>query len=100
MAGTDSIVGSGSLMPESFYLKKMETTCIYEDPDQLENFYRQSLKDISPDKPFFESDQPRYNNFSQDRLNLRHYGKRVETLPYLPDGTFLDHVLALIHLFL
>jgi hypothetical protein len=92
MAGTDSIVGSGSLMPESFYLKKMETTCIYEDPDQLEKFYRQSLKDVSPDKPFFESDQPRYNNYSQDRLNLRHYGKRVETLPYLPDGTFLDHV--------
>lgn len=92
MAGTDSIVGSGSLMSESFYLKKMETTCIYEDPDQLENFYRQSLKDVSPDKPFFESDQPRYNNYSRDRLNLRHYGKRVETLPDLPDGTFLDHV--------
>lgn len=88
----DSIVGSGSLMPESFYLKKMESTCIYEDPDQLEKFYRQSLKDISPDKPFFESDQPRYDNYSKDRLNLRYCGKRVETLPDLPDGTFLDHV--------
>lgn len=87
-----SIQGSGSLMPESAYLKKMEQTCIYEDPDQLENFYRNSLKDLRPDKPFFESDAPRRNNFSRDRLNLRHGGARSLADPYLPDGTFLDHV--------
>lgn len=91
-AGMDSIVGSGSLMPESFYLQKMEQTCIYEDPDLMDNYYRQSLKDMRPDKPFFESDQTRRNVFSKDRLNLRHTGKRTEATPDLPDGTFLDHV--------
>ncbi len=86
-----SIVGSGSYMPEDMYLKKMEMSCIFEDPDQLNNHFRNTLKDMRPDKPFFESDQPRHNNFSKDRLNLRHCGKRVTTEPYLPDGTFLDY---------
>jgi hypothetical protein len=85
-----TIVGSGSLMPESFYLRKMEQTCLYEDPDLLNNHYRSTLKDLRPDAPFFESDQPRYNNYSEDRLNLRYHGKRVPTEPYLPEGTFLD----------
>ncbi len=86
-----SIVGSGSYMPVDMYLKKNEITCMFEDPDQLDNHFRNTLKDMRPDEPFFESDQPRYNNFSRDRLNLRHYGKRVPTEPHLPDGTFLDY---------
>jgi hypothetical protein len=83
-------IGYG-VMPLQAYLDKMEQTCIYEDPNQLENFFRHSLKDLTPDAPLFESDQPRRNNFSKDRLNLRHCGKRVDTEPDLPDGTFLDH---------
>lgn len=91
MSGSkNSLSGSGSLMTEASYLKKMEMTCLYENPDQLYDYYRQSLKDIRPDAPLFESDQPRRNNYSTDRLNLRHVGKRVEAMPNLPDGTFLD----------
>jgi hypothetical protein len=86
----DGLSGSGYNMPQSAYLKKMERTCMYEDKDQLYNFYRDSLKDLRPDKPLFESDQTRRNNFSEDRLNIRHVGKRVATMPDLPDGTFLD----------
>ncbi len=90
-----SIVGSGSLMPESVYLKKMEQTCIYEDPDQLDNHFRNTLKNQRCDKPFFESDMPRRDNYSRDRLNLRYGGRRVNTEPYLPDGTFLDYEFTL-----
>lgn len=90
MSGKSSIVGSGSLMSESAYLAKMEQTCIFESPTMLDDYMRSSLKDIRPDKPLFEGDQTRRNNFSEDRLNLRHHGKRVATEPYLPDGTFLD----------
>lgn len=86
-----SIVGSGSIIPESVYLKKYEQTCVFEDPDQLNNHFRNTLKDRRPDKPFFESDTPRYNNYSSDRLNLRHHGRRVTAEPYLPEGTFIDY---------
>ncbi len=86
-----SIVGSGSYMPEDIFLKKYEMTCIYEDPEQLNNHFRNTLKDQRCDAPFFESDAPRRDNYSRDRLNLRYGGRRVNTEPYLPDGTFLDH---------
>lgn len=88
--GKVDMAGSGSTMSSAWYLKKTEQTCIFEDPDQLTNYYRASLKDIRPDRPSLESDQPRTNNYSADRLNLRHYGVRNPTTPDLPDGTFLD----------
>jgi hypothetical protein len=86
-----TIVGSGSLMPVSAYLKKMETTCMYEDPEMMNNYYRSALKDLRPDKPFFESDMPRRRTYSEDRINLRLGGARSLMKPDLPDGTFLDH---------
>jgi hypothetical protein len=84
------IQGSGSNMSTALYLKKMEQTCMFEDPDMLDSYYRSTLKNMHCDKPMFESDQPRRDNYSEDRLNLRHSGARVTTQPYLPDGTFLD----------
>lgn len=90
MGGKVGIQGSGSIMPIDLYLKKMEQTCLFEDPDMLNSYYRSTLKNMHCDKPMFESDQPRTDNYSQDRLNLRHSGARVTTDPYLPDGTFLD----------
>lgn len=85
------LTGSGNSISQEMYQKKMEMTCIFEDPDQLNNYFRSSLKDLRPDLPMFESDQKRTNNYSQDRLNLRHCGKRVAATPDLPDGTFLDY---------
>jgi hypothetical protein len=85
-----SNVGQYGGIDESLYLKKMETTCNFEDPEMLYNYNRANLKDIRPDAPILESDQPRYNNYSADRLNLRHVGRRTEAEPWLPDGTFLD----------
>jgi len=90
MNGRSGIQGSGSNMSTALYLKKMEQTCMFEDPDMLNSYYRSTLKNMHCDKPMFESDQPRRDNYSQDRLNLLHSGARVTTQPYLPDGTFLD----------
>jgi hypothetical protein len=100
-AGTDTIIGSGSLMPIDAYLKKIEFTKIYESPDQTDDYQRSILKDLRPDKPFFESDQPRNGkdpytnetrggNQSRSRIALRETGSRSYAEPSLPDGTFLD----------
>ncbi len=88
--GKSGYLESGENMPQGFFEKKMEQTCLFEDPNQLYDYYRASLRDIRPDAPTFESDMPRRNNYSQDRLNLRFTGARVSTVPDLPDGTFLE----------
>ena len=95
----DTIVGQYGNMPIDMYLRKQETTCMYENPFLVEENLRSLLKDRTPEKPFFESDQLRggqdeFGNDrggyeSQQRINLRS-GARTLTDPYLPDGTFLD----------
>ena len=99
-----SIVGSGSDVPVDVYLKKIEQTCMYESPDMVESYHRNTLKDMRPCQDFFESDQPRGgrsadgklngNNISSRFLNFRDSGfmSAEGAEPYLPDGTFLDHV--------
>ena len=98
------LVGSGSDMPINSYLKKIEQTCMYESPDMVDTFHRNTLKDMRPCKDFFESDQPRGgrdsngkligNNISTKFLNFRDSGfmSAQGAEPFLPDGTFLDHV--------
>jgi hypothetical protein len=90
MPDYQSLVGQFGGLDEKLYLAKLEKTCDFEDPEMMYNYNRANLKDIRPDVPILESDQPRYNNYSTDRLNLRHVGRRSEAEPYLPDGTFLD----------
>lgn len=89
MPANNTLNGSRN-MPLDLLLRKMEQTCIYEPESQIDDYQRQVLKDLNCDEPIFESDQPRYNNHSESRLNLRHYGARNPTDPYLEDGTFLD----------
>jgi hypothetical protein len=86
-----SLSGTYGDMPIDMYLKKMEQTCMFEDDDQIMNYQRQTLKDLKPDKPFFESDQTRRDNHSGERLNLRYHGKTSELDPYLPEGSFIDY---------
>jgi hypothetical protein len=100
--GKRSIVGSGSDMPIDMLLRKQEVTCMYESPTQVEDFHRSTLKDLTCDRPLFESDLPRGgvdelgnafgNNYSAEALSLRDSGHRNPqgADPYLPDGTFLD----------
>jgi hypothetical protein len=83
-------------MPQDAYLRKIEQTNYYEDPEQLESFFRSTLVDLKPDKPWLASDEARSpedrgsGNQSTSRLDLRHSGARSSEDPYLPDGTFLD----------
>ena len=100
--GNSSIVGSGSDMPIDILMKKQEVTCMYESPHQVEDYHRKTLKDLSCDKPLFESDLPRGgtdengesfgNNYSEQSLSLRDTGHRNPqgAEPYLPDGSFVD----------
>jgi hypothetical protein len=102
----DSIVGQYGQMPIDLFLRKNEETCVFESDSQLNDFFRQELKDVRPVAPFFASDQIRggledgecgqaktrsrgYQSYNV--LDLRHEGRRNHTEPYLPDGTFLDH---------
>lgn len=94
--------GAGG-MPSWALLSKWEQTGIAEDVNQVNKFQRSIAKDFTPDKPWLESDQQfnggidpetgqsrRGGSFSRTQLNRRFGGARVNTDPYLPDGTFLD----------
>jgi hypothetical protein len=91
--------GQYGTIPDDVWLRKNEVTNLgQEDPQMMENHLRNLLVDRRPDTPFLESDQPRSSNIpgsgfmSEQRLNLRHEMALTTTTPYLPDGTFLDHV--------
>lgn len=98
-----SIVGSGYDMPYDMLLRKQETTCMYENPNMVDDFHRNTLKDMRPLPALFESDQarggtdtngnPYGSNISERMLSFRNSGFQSEqdAEPYLPDGTFLDH---------
>ena len=100
--GRYGLVGSGSDMPIDYLLRKQEQTCMYESPDQVEDFHRKTLRDMKPLKPLFESDQPRGgtdergipfgNNISERFLSFRDTGFQNEqdAEPNLPDGSFID----------
>jgi hypothetical protein len=80
--------GNYGQMSFTHYLDKMENTYLPEDEYQTENYMRQTLKDLSCDVPWLESDQKRER--LDNPLTLRHHGARSSTQPDLPDGTFLD----------
>jgi hypothetical protein len=87
-------------IPEDAYLSKIKVSTIYEDPNQLENHFRSTLKDTRPDAPTLASDEIRSSGDagggfqSASFLNLLHTGARSDVDPYLPDGTFLDFEFA------
>jgi hypothetical protein len=77
--------GNYGLIPNSVIKDKYEITNIHHDPEDVNEYFRNILKDERPDKPFFESDQIRYDNHSAERLSLRHNGHRTGEVPYHPD---------------
>lgn len=89
--------GSYGAIPNDIYMRKIEQTDFYEDPDQVENHMRSMLTDLRPDKPFLaaheaRSGEDRGGGFaSSERLALRHTGSRSGTEAWLPDGVFLEH---------
>lgn len=81
--------GQYGLIPESVIRDKYEITNNHFDPETMENYYRETLKDVRPDEPFFESDQIRRDNHSEERLSIRLNGHRTGATPYHPDA-FLE----------
>jgi hypothetical protein len=63
--------------------EKYEKTAISEDPAEMYNYFRETLKDYEPDHGnMLASDEARRNTYARDRLNLRSGGARVTTEPY------------------
>ena len=105
MGDTDAVhllgnSGAYGTMPNDIYLRKITVSNLQEDPDQIDKHIRGLLVDFRPDPTFLASDEVRDPNdrgggtHSAEKINLRMGGARVLDDPYLPDGSFLDHVFA------
>jgi len=81
--------GSYGAIPDSVFIQKLYgQTLVYEDEDQLDNYFRATLKDRTPDPRTFASEEPRAGGFdpvtgearggneSKGRLALRYHGSR------------------------
>jgi hypothetical protein len=85
MPNGTSVVGTYGIIPDSILKQKFEKTNIQEDDYQVHDYLREQMKDFDCDKPFFESDQIRYDNHSEERLSLRHEAHRTGEVPDAPD---------------
>jgi hypothetical protein len=66
--------------------EKYEQTLMYEDPEQLNEDRRETLKDFSPDSSrMFAYEEPRRTTYAHDALNLRDGGARTTTDPWAND---------------
>ncbi len=63
--------------------EKIESTRINENPDQLDDMWRDTLKDMGPENSrLFAYEEPRRRNHGNDVLNLRAVGSRYLTEPW------------------
>jgi hypothetical protein len=83
-------IQNAGLIPEDFYMRKLERSNLQEDPYSVANHMRNLLVDRHPDVPFLESDQPKERNHGTERMNLLHCGATSEHVPYMADGEFID----------
>jgi len=65
--------------------EKYEVTPIFEDDNQMEHMWRNTLKDFTPDLPLHSSDFARRSYDGHGRLTLRHTGTRSGLDPENPD---------------
>jgi hypothetical protein len=66
------------------FASQFEISPVEENIDLLD-YNKKSLMNYGPDKIIFEEDEPRLNNFSKERLNLRHYGAFEPVQPWKND---------------
>ena len=75
-------------LPESMMkLKYLQTPDIYDDPNTIENFMKETLRNTGTDAPLFEQDLPRQSNnpLSRSILNSREFGERYTHKPFHPE---------------
>lgn len=77
--------GQYGTMPYSDLRQKYEITDMYESPLATRDYMRDTLKDLSCDATFFESDHKREDNHSEEFLSLRYSGHRSGEKPDAPD---------------
>lgn len=73
-------------MTSKLYNKKLEQTCIYEHEDQLDEYFRSTLKDRTIDRSILAQDMPRESQeqMRTDIMNIRN-GSRSIYEPSHPD---------------
>lgn len=64
---------------------KYEITKLIEPGNILDNYYRNTLKDFTPDKATFAHEEARRNTDSVGKLNTHYYGRRNTTEPFQSD---------------
>lgn len=66
-------------------INKFEITPIIDTSNTLDNHYRNTLKDYSPEKATFEFEKSRKNTDAVGKLNLHYYGRRNDKEPFQSD---------------
>lgn len=64
---------------------KYEITNLIEPGNILDTYYRNTLKDFTPDKATFAYEENRRNTDSVGKLNTHYYGRRNTTEPFQND---------------
>lgn len=72
-------------VPQEVIDYKYEVTDLYENEEEVDLFHRSMLTFGGPDPQNFEHEQTRYDNHSEERLNVRYQGARSEFKPYHPE---------------
>ena len=66
-------------------IKKYEITPIIDISNNLDDHFRNTLKDFSPEPATFEFEKKRTNTDSVGKLNTHYYGRRNDTEPFQSD---------------
>ena len=66
-------------------IKKYEITPMIDISNNLDNHFRNTLKDFSPEPATFEFEKKRTNTDSVGKLNVHYYGRRNDTEPFQSD---------------
>ena len=62
--------------------KKFEVTNILENQNILNDYYKDTLRDFSPDPATFAYEEVRKNHDSVGKLNTHYYGRRNDKEPF------------------
>jgi len=80
-----SKLGTYSYIDNQKLKNKFEVTSILENPNILDSYYKNTLKDFSPEAPTFAYEEARKNTDSIGKLNTHYYGRRNTTEPFQND---------------
>lgn len=80
-----SKLGTYKYIDDEKLKRKFEVTNILENQNILDNYYKNTLRDFSPDTPTFAYEESRKNYDSVGKLNTHYYGRRNDKEPFQPD---------------